>query len=105
MIKISTTQEYFEFIESCPFALIHFWAEWKAYDFQMIEKLKVIESSYSGKVCFGSIDIDLQNMRQICLDVKIINVPALGYYKVGKYIETVIGLNQEIEKQLNLLLS
>ena len=105
MVEIFNPQEYVEFIKSCPFILIHVWAEWNAYDYQMKTKLKEIETAYSNRVCFGSIDVDIEAMRQILKDIKINNVPALVYYKKSVYLETIIGLNQPIEDKLNSLLA
>src|SRR6185369_7778059 len=93
MIEISTPKEYQEFIKSCPVVLVHFWAEWNAYDYQMKNTLKEIESSYLGKVCFGTVDVDIEEMVPLCQELKLVNVPALAYYKDKKHIETIIGLN------------
>ena len=106
MIEISAPQEYSEFIQSHQIVLIHFWAEWNRHDFTMKMILKKIETSFSEGVGFGSVDVDrATEMRQICKDINVYNLPALAYYKNDQHIETATGLGQPIEEKLNLLIS
>lgn len=105
MVKLSDSDTYFEFVQSCAVSLIHFWADWNAHDYQMKDRLKELEASYSGLVCFASVDVSINVGNKIFGEIKIINVPALAYHKNGNYIETVIGLTQPIEEKLNKLLA
>ena len=108
MIEISNPKEYQKFIKSCPVVLVHFWAKWNGYDAQIKNTLKGIESSYLGKACFGTVDVDIEEMVSICQELKLGNVPTLAYYKGGRHIETIIetivGLNQRVEEKLTFLI-
>ena len=105
-IELSNPKVYSDFINSYPTAVVHFWGAWNAYDRIMQKTLKEVEPVYDGRVGFGSVDVDREEMMQICIDVGMKNVPALAYYKHGIRIETIIGLEskEKIEERLNIIL-
>ena len=103
-VELSSPEAYSRFIASHAVTMIHFWGAWNAYDRLMQKRLKEIELLYEGRIGFGSVDVDQEEMMRICIDVGLKNVPALAYYKRGERIEIVIGLEQEVEERLNVLL-
>ncbi len=105
-ISISNSQSYNDFIKSNDVVLVHFWAEWNGVDILMKRILLDIEKKYQNSTSFGSVDVDIDDMSQICREVGMVNIPALVYYQDGKYIETTLGLKQkeDIENNLNRLL-
>ena len=73
----------------------------------MSKILQELDSLYDGKVDFGSVDADLAEMREIYLNARVSNVPALIYYWNGGHVETKMGLEprEKIEQRIKLLLS
>jgi thiol-disulfide isomerase/thioredoxin len=103
--ELSNLKSYQEFIQSNKVTLIHFWASWNGTDFAMKRLLNEIESLYENNAVFGfgSVDVDIGEMSDICKSVGLTNVPTLVYYKKGLFQEAVIGLYRkrgtEIEKK------
>jgi thioredoxin-like negative regulator of GroEL len=105
MTELSDPKTYFEFISSLPVTLVHFWANWNAYDIQMKKRLEEIEPFFLINVGFGSVDVDQERMWSICKDIKIRTVPTLVFYRKGEVVEVVIGLTQSIKEKLNCLIA
>jgi thioredoxin 1 len=99
-------EEYEDFIKSKLITVIHFWAEWNLYDIDQRENLSCVDPNYAYDVRFGAIDVDDSKFWDLAKALKVLNVPALVYYKDGKYVETVIGRcsKERIEAKLNKLL-
>ena len=106
MIELSNPEDYADFIHNHPVTLIHFWGVWNAYDHLMKERLKGLESEYENIVEFGSVNVDREEMIDICIEVGMKNVPALAYYENGSRIETIIGLEskEKIKERLQIIL-
>jgi thioredoxin 1 len=85
-------ESYSAFIKSRPVAVIHFWAVWNEYDEEMKPRLKQIAASFKEPIAIGSINTDLEEMWGLTKELKVLNLPALAYYKNGQHIETEIGL-------------
>lgn len=107
MIELINPEHYFDFINTNPVSLIHFWAAWNAYDQLLQQRLKELEPEYKNIVRFGSVDVDKKEMMQICIGLELKNVPALAYYVNGSRIETVIGLDtkEKIKEKLQEIIS
>lgn len=99
-------ETYSDFIKSKPVAVIHFWAAWNRYDEEMKDRLKQVGASFTDQIAIGSIDTDRQEMWELTKELKVMNLPALAYYKNGHHIETAIGLRpkEQIEVKLKNLL-
>lgn len=87
-----TSQSFDDVISKHKLAVIHFWAEWNAYDLQMDRVLKQIQTEYHGYAFFGAVDVDVEGHLQRCKDLRVVNVPAIASFVNGKHFETVIGL-------------
>jgi len=93
---------YLDFIKSKPVAVIHFWASWNRSDDEMKARLKQIGASFSDQVAMGSVDTDQEEMWDLVKKLKVLNLPALVYYKNGEHIETTIGLSTKEQIETNL---
>jgi thioredoxin 1 len=98
---------YSEFVKSRPVAVIHFWAAWNGIDEEMKSRLKQIADSFIDQIAIGSIDTDREEIWALTKELKVLNLPALAYYKNGQHIETAIGLypTEYIEGKLKNLLT
>lgn len=76
---------------SSQWLAIHFWASWNAHDRTMDSNLMAIVPRFLN-VAFRSIDVDRQDLRQICTDADVLNVPALALYYNGNRTSTIIGV-------------
>jgi thioredoxin-like negative regulator of GroEL len=94
-VKPSGVESYHLFIRSRPVAVVHFWADWNLYDVEMSETLAELASAFAGQVGFGSINVDREEMRNVCLGAGVLNIPALAYYRHGTHIETRIGVESK----------
>ncbi len=93
---------YSTFTKSNPIVLVHFWAGWNANDYQMKKTLEQLAESYKDRVNFGRVDVDLPEMSGLCVELKILNVPGLVYYRNGNHIETTLGLKSEKQVEESL---
>ena len=89
-----------EFLGVRPYSVIHFDAEWNGQGFmvqQCIDSLidKVDDSS------FGYIDVD--ENQEYAQSVGIRNVPSCSYYRGLELVATVIGMQQDVEGNLQIL--
>src|SRR5262249_22305232 len=93
---------YLDFIKSKPVAVIHFWASWNRYDDEMKARLNQIDATFSDQIAVGYVDIDQEQMWELAKELKVLNLPALAYYKNGEHIETTIGLSTKEQIEANL---
>jgi thioredoxin-like negative regulator of GroEL len=72
-------------------------AEWNRWDRErVLAALERIEQKYAGRIVTGSVDTDRE--REISTDARFVNVPALGFYRDGMWIETVVGAKQPVDE-------
>ncbi|MEM9478727.1 MAG: thioredoxin domain-containing protein [Verrucomicrobiota bacterium] len=90
-----------EFLDEQPHSLIHLDAKWDAWGFQLQKRIQKILPNYSDTVGFGFIDVDAHQEHALAVEVK--NVPACAYYRGRERMTTIIGLNQDIETNLEIL--
>ncbi len=75
-----------------PRLIIHFWAKWDAHDRTMDANLRSAIERFEGRIGFRSIDIDVPQLHDICLDAGVANVPALGFYTTGNLARLLVGV-------------
>ncbi|HEU4507421.1 MAG TPA: hypothetical protein VFR78_04230, partial [Pyrinomonadaceae bacterium] len=54
-----------------------------------------IVDAYKDHIFFGSIDTDDQENWGRCIELRILNLPAIAAFVNGQHFETVIGLSSE----------
>lgn len=91
-----TPASFGDFIRLHKHVLIHFWAAWNRYD---DEQKRVIESEIpedlAARLAFGSFEVDPPEHHQICMELKIRNLPFVALYREGVLLRTSTGvLNQ-----------
>lgn len=107
--KMSSTQlthrTFSDFVSNCPFAVIHFWAEWNGYDHTMRTRLEEIKSEFPS-ITFAEFDIDPAQHHAICLELGVQGPPFLAIYSGGSLVETRIGMleREDLRLLMNSLL-
>lgn len=71
--------------------VIHFWAKWNTHDRVMDERLQQPMARFSDRVTFRSLDIDRTDLRDICTEAGVLNVPSLALYTAGVLSQTFVG--------------
>ena len=90
------------FLDKHIVSLIHLDAKWDAMGFQLQRRIQELAKSLDDSVGFGFIDVDEYQDEAIALGV--LNVPSCAYYRGREHLKTVIGLNQDIETNLDMIL-
>ena len=94
------SEDLSEFLKKCPFTVIHLDAIWDGYRGVVEKKIDLlIEKTLDTS--FGYIDID--DNQEYARSIDLRNVPACSYYKETELIATVIGMQQDIEENLQIL--
>ena len=92
-----------DFLKTHPFSIIHLDAKWNAVGFMFQDRINEIAKNYSSSVGFGFIDVDANQDLAISLEVR--NVPCCAYYSGTERLISIIGLNQDLENNLSVLIS
>lgn len=79
------------------FVVIHFWAEWDAYDRQLDRALGSVRAEFAGRVAFRSADVDRPDLVPVCRACGVVNVPALACFAHGRLVDTLVGLRSAVE--------
>jgi hypothetical protein len=94
-----TSAEFESFIAAKPAAAIRFDADWDvAYRPLMRKRMLDAESELADKANFGEFDVD-RNM-ELAKAVRLLNVPAVGYYRDGRFVALLIGSRQDVRCRL-----
>lgn len=80
-----------------PFVVLHFWAEWNAYDRQLDRALRPIRAEFADRVVFRSVDVDQPDLVPMCRACEVANVPALAFFAHGRRELTLVGLRSTAE--------
>jgi hypothetical protein len=83
--------------------VIHIDAKWDGGRNIVQRQLLLIEPEMATTVCFGYVDIDLE--QDLPRDLKLTNVPSLAYYKGDILIALVIGARQDARDNIRRLIS
>jgi thioredoxin-like negative regulator of GroEL len=93
-IRISP-ESFAQIVNEQKLIVLHFWAGWNMYDQLMDRILEEIVPQYSDRIFFGAVDVDCPGHAQRCLDLRIVNVPALVVFVHGRHIETILGMRSQ----------
>ena len=90
-----TNATFYDFVRTHRFAVIHFWAVWNNQDIQMREAIESgTTAEFLGQIQFAMFDIDPPENWDICREHKVMGPPFLAYYRDGRLVQTVIGLQK-----------
>ena len=84
-------------LPAIPLAVVHFWAAWNNVDRQMDELIQAVRPRFQDRIAFFALETDAKSAHDLCRECKVINLPALVFFRDGKRIETLIGLRPEAE--------
>ena len=96
-----TRKEVLKIIESSRYSVIHIDGDWDNYRFEVNEQLNEIKAKYIGKVSFAYIDCDQE--QEYAKEIQLRNTPSIAYYEGDELKAVVLGVNQDINSNIELL--
>ena len=88
-----THETFLEFVTSCPFAVVHFWAPWNERDQLMSQLLAShVPEKLRRQIAFASFNIDLPAHLELTRQHKVHDVPLLAFYRNASLIGTTTGV-------------
>lgn len=91
-----------EFLSRRPFSVVHVDANWDGYQKAVADKLHGIESEFEQSVSFGYMDCDEE--QAYAMEIGIINVPSIAYYRGTNLVGVVIGTQQDVAANISRLM-
>ena len=93
IITALTHETFTEFVRSYRFVVIHFWAVWNVYDITMRRLIESgIPEDLHAQIRFATFDVDPPKHHDICREHNVMGPPFFAYYRDGRLVQTVIGL-------------
>jgi thioredoxin-like negative regulator of GroEL len=93
-----TSAEFQSFVEAKPAAAIHFDAEWDvAYGPLLRQEMLEAEKEPGDRADFGEADADRD--MELARSVRLLNVPAVGYYRDGQLVALLTGCRQNVRRR------
>jgi len=102
-IRKFTAGEIEYIIGSNEIAVVHLDAEWDGYRLTIEQKISEILIHAPADVVFAYVDVDEQ--MELARSLKVINVPTVAYFCNGKLVGSVIGIGQDISKNIEKIRS
>ncbi len=81
---------------------MHVDANWDGYQKAVADKLHGIESEFEQSVSFGYMDCDEE--QAYAMEIGIINVPSIAYYRGTNLVGVVIGTQQDVAANISRLM-
>lgn len=88
-----TDDNFAEQVEREGVTLVDFWAPWCMPCRMVTPILERVASKYEGKVTFGKLNVDEQQVTAGRFNIA--SIPTIGIFKNGKLINTLIGVRPE----------
>jgi hypothetical protein len=95
-----TTDSVSEFLTKRPFSVIHIDASWDGYRKAVSDRTEKLESSLQD-VSFGYLDCDEE--QAYAVEIKLVNIPCVAYYTGTTLVAKVIGIRQDILRNLDMV--
>ena len=87
--------------------LVDFWAEWCGPCRMIAPTLDALAKEYAGKAKVAKLDVD--SNQGTAMKYNIRSIPAVLFFKDGKHVDTVVGLqpkqeaNRQLDRKKNIL--
>jgi thioredoxin-like negative regulator of GroEL len=102
-MRFLTQTDFYAFVAAKLAAAIHFDAEWNiSYQDSIRRKVKEAEQALGEHVSFGEVGCDRNP--KLANSIYVLNVPLVAYYHNGKLVESRIGIDQDVRKNLERIL-
>ena len=102
-MRLLTAGDIASFLAGKPAAAIHFDASWDAkYRAVTRSAMADAEQVLAHRVNFGEVDCD--NDPELAKSIPILNVPSVAYYREGKLVGALIGVEQNVRLHLERIL-
>jgi thioredoxin-like negative regulator of GroEL len=98
-VRQLTSAEFESFIAAKPAAAIHFDADWDV-AYRPLMRISMLDAAkaLADKANFGDVNVD-RNV-ELAKAVRLLNVPAVGYYRDGCLVALLIGARQNVRRRL-----
>lgn len=102
-MRLLTSTDFQAFVAAKPAAAIHFDAEWDvSYRAVLRERMLEAEEALANEANFGEVDCD-RNL-ELAKSIPLLNVPAVAYYRNGKFVAVIGRAKQNVRAHLERLL-
>jgi thioredoxin-like negative regulator of GroEL len=101
MVRISRSS-LSDFLSRRPFSIVHVDANWDGYRKALGDKICEVESQFEQSVSFGYVDCDAE--QALAGEIGIVNVPSIAYYRGAELFGVVIGIQQDVARNIERLM-
>jgi len=104
MAKVATNTNFQELISGGLPVLVDFWATWCGPCRVLSPTVDEIADEYEGKV--EVVKCNVEDADEIAMQYRIMNIPALLYFKDGQLVDRTVGLvpKEDIVERLSKLI-
>jgi thioredoxin 1 len=74
-----------------PILVVHFWASWDGTEHLFAPNLETVRAEFEDRITFRSANVEDDELAEFVQECEVNNVPALGCFKDGRLVKTVIG--------------
>lgn len=96
-----TDAEFDGFVESHPFVVFDFWADWCGPCKAIEPSIKELAAKYTGKVTFAKVNADENPMK--IRQFGIMGIPTLLMFKGGALVDTIVGAMPKTQLEARIL--
>jgi hypothetical protein len=91
-----------EFLALRPFSVVHIDGDWDGCRKAVADRIRLIEPQFDHIVSFGYVDCDVE--QEYVREIGIINVPSVAYYSGTRLYGVVIGMRQDVARNIQRLM-
>lgn len=100
--EVWTTDKFAEFVRSKRITVIHFDATWDVGNRPIAQcQMRLAHIRFGTEVAFAEVDVDTE--ADLARQAGVLNVPAIAYYRDGKFVAALLGADQDIAARINRL--
>ncbi|SMP79139.1 Thioredoxin [Neorhodopirellula lusitana] len=75
-------------------SVVHFWATWNNVDKAMDAVLAAVRAEFDQEITFLCMDTDRREFWDFIRACRVLNLPALGFFRGCSHIDTLVGLQE-----------